>query len=84
MQIDSSAAAIEPPKQEIKEGKYMPQENMVLAQSDSLRIFTITEDPTNTQPPKLTLKTEFALNDQVLDILCIPAESMHRSESLLA
>jgi len=31
MQIDSSAAAIEPPKQEIKEGKYMPQENMVLA-----------------------------------------------------
>jgi len=65
MQIDSKNA-IEPAYNYSKEieGKYMPQDNIIFAQSDALRVFTIIEDFSSAiKKPKLILKTEFALND---------------------
>lgn len=53
----------------VQKGKYINQSNLVMAQSDSLRIFTVTEEGTNIQ-----LRQEFSLNDQVLDILAIPTK----------
>ena len=63
-QIDSSGQA-----KEQDEGEYMMENNLIFAQSDSLRIFTYVGAPGKEQ---LLLRSEFALNDQVLDIIRIP------------
>ena len=63
-QIDSSSK----PKEAV-EGEYIKEDNLIFVHSDSLRIFT-TEGSAGKE--KLELRSEFALNDQVLDIIRIP------------
>ena len=63
-QIDSSSKPKEP-----VQGEYIKEDNLIFVHSDSLRIFT-TEGSAGKE--KLELRSEFALNDQVLDIIRIP------------
>ena len=55
-----------------KTGKYAMEQNLIFAQSDALRIFTYEESSGGQE--RLTLRTEFALNDRVLDVIGIPTD----------
>lgn len=47
------------------------EKNLIFAQSDYLRIFTY-DDQEGAE--KLVLRTEFAINDKIVDILRIPTD----------
>lgn len=63
-QIDSSAFT---PSEEVKQGEYEPEDNLIFVQTDTIRIFTIQAES------KLVARQHFAVNDTILDILRIPA-----------
>ena len=74
-QIDSTTA----PKVQAQTGQYVMEKNLIFAQSDYLRIFTY-DDKEGAE--KLVLRTEFAINDKIVDILKIPTDQFQQKSQL--
>jgi hypothetical protein len=68
MQIDSTAKAAEKPS---AKGEFEMEQNLIFSQSDSLRIFTFIGSKGE---EKLSLKCEFNLHDQIVDMIIVPTD----------
>ena len=67
MQIDSSTKPAENPQN----GEFELEDNLIFARSDSISVFSIQGSKGQEQ---LSLRCEYSLNDQIVDMLVIPTD----------